>query len=120
MAGTEPLSGEERRPGRRHALRVADAAAGLRRGAQARDGADELKVGRCPVARAIEIDDVQARGAGIDPALRSRDGIIVEDSFGIVVALAKPDATAAPDIDGGNDFHFSFLIRSARSRHPRC
>ena len=85
---------------------IAHAARDLHRhGDRLDDGAHRLAVHRTPLARAVQIDHVQACGALILPAPGDGDGVAGKEELAIVVALHQTDAAAAAQVDGGDHFH---------------
>ena len=93
---------------------VAHPTAALHGAPQPGDARHVRKVDRIAATRAVEIDDVEARGAGVDPAPGRRDGVTVEDGFAVVAPLEQPHAAAATDVDGGYDLHGVSPIRRPR------
>ena len=83
-----------------HRLDGAQAAAELDRHAGARgDALEVLEVHRAPVARAVEVHDVQPRRALGDPAPRGLERVGVVDLAALEVALLEPHRLAAEDVD---------------------
>jgi hypothetical protein len=86
---------------------VADAAADL--DAQVRvgpgDGLDHFGVLRHTREGAVEVDDVQALGAGVDPASGHGHRIVAEYGGLFHASLAQADALAFLEINRGYDQH---------------
>src|SRR5262249_28662604 len=70
------------------------------------DGTDALAVDGPAFLGAVEIDQMQIRGAVRDPALRNGRGIGVEDGFLAVIALPQANALAAAQVDRWVDLHY--------------
>ena len=83
---------------------VAHAAADLHGDAEGGDSLDSVGVHGPPLARAVEIDDVQPLRALFDPAARGVGGVLIEDGLAVVIALGEAHAASAADVDGGQDF----------------
>src|SRR5438132_129350 len=67
------------------------------------NGPHARQVVRPAVAGPVEIDQVQALGPLVDEAAGDGGRVGVVDGFALVVALHKPHATAAAQIDCGPD-----------------
>ena len=91
-----------------HNLARADAAAELDGHFEAADNlaqdAEVLGAGRAE-AGTVEVDDVQAGGTLIDPALGDGDGIVRVEVLLLELALGKADALAAFEVDCRDAFH---------------
>ncbi len=80
------------------------------------DGADTGPIDRLALAGAIEIDEMQIGRALGHPAPRHGGGVVAEDGFLSVVALAKTHALAAAQVDGREDEHGAALPCKDRER----
>ena len=67
--------------------------------------------------RAVEIDDVDAIGAGGDKLGDQRRGIVAVHGGALTVAFQQPDHAASEQIDSGVDVHDA-LTKLAKSRKP--
>jgi hypothetical protein len=117
-------AGRTGREHRGHGGRVAQPPAHLHRNVDgAADGLDELRLHRTPLARAVEIDDVQpARARGL-PAPRDRDRIVAVDRLLIELALEETHAPPAAQVDRGVDDHprpRTTRTKPSRRRSPTC
>ena len=63
---------------------------------------DHVAVAR-GTARGVEVDDVQALGAGGTEAARDVERVVAVDRRLLVAALRQPDRPAAEDVDRGDD-----------------
>ena len=99
------------------------ASAGRRRTAPARpacrDPSQVLEVHRRSRLRAVEIDDVQEARAGLDPAARGRQRVLVVDLLGLEIALNEPHGVAAEHVDRRIQLHRRASGRRAAVRR-RC
>ena len=89
-------------------VEIADAAAQLHRDLladHAHDLADGELVLRHAGDRAVQIDDVQALGALLEPVLRHRRRILREHRGRVHLALLQANAVTVLDVDRGNDLH---------------
>ena len=91
-------------------VEVADAAAELHRNLLADDAhdlADRELVARLAGDGTVEVDEVQALRALLEPVLRHRGGVLGEHGGRLHVALLEAHAVAVLDVDRGNDLHGS-------------
>ena len=91
-------------------VEVADAAAELHRDLladHAHDLADRQLVARLAGDRAVEVDEVQALRALLEPVLGHRRGVLGEHGGRVHVALLEAHAMAVLDVDCGDDLHGS-------------
>ena len=89
-------------------VEVADAAAELDRDLVADLGQDRLHrrlVDRLAGEGAVQVDQVQAARAGVDPAPRHRRGVVAEDRRLVHVALAKAHAVPVLQVDRRDQQH---------------
>ena len=89
-------------------VEVADAAAQLHRDLLA-DHADDLADGELVLRHAgdgtVEIDDVQALRALLEPVLRHRGRVLREHRGRVHFALFQANAMTVLDVDRGDDLH---------------
>ena len=90
-------------------LLVPDAAADLNRdiGVRLDDVANHAGVPGFAGEGSVQIDNVNAARAGLDPAARHCNGVIGEYRRGVHAPLAQAHALAVLDVDGGNDKHLA-------------
>ena len=89
-------------------VEVADAAAELHRdflADHAHDLADGALVARLAGDGAVEVHEVQALRALLEPVLRHRRRVLGEHGDRLHVALLQAHAMAVLDVDRGNDLH---------------
>ncbi len=87
-------------------LFVANAAAQLAGDADGlEDRSNAFQVGRPAGLGAVEIDQVQALGALVNPLAGHGRRVVAKDRFAAVVALLQADALAAAKINGRPDLH---------------
>ena len=113
-------------PGLQHGLQrrqVAQPAARLDR--HRAHGLDDLGDERGLAGRAgegaVEVDHVQALGAGVDPALGHADRVVGEDGLGVGAPLPQPHAAASAQVDGRDHDHrlsFTIAAKFSSSRIP--
>ena len=85
---------------------LADSAAYLNRDLhRLGDDFDDGQVGRPASRRAVEVNQVEARGALFLPAQGHGYRVVGKDGFLLKVALVEADATAGFQVYGGYDFH---------------
>jgi hypothetical protein len=72
-----------------------------------------LRVRGPPLAGTIQVDDVQASGAGLLPRAGRGHRVVAEHSLPLEVALIETDTAAAPDIDGWDYLHASPELATA-------
>jgi hypothetical protein len=60
-----------------------------------------------PLARPVEIDEVQEGRALVAPGLGGGDRVVVEDGFAGVVALGEADRLAGSEVDRRVDLHWA-------------
>ena len=89
-------------------VEVADAAAELHRDVVAdlpQDRLDRRVVLRLAGEGAVQVDQVQAARAGLDPLARHGGRVFAEDGGLVHVALLEANAVAVLEIDRGNEEH---------------
>lgn len=67
------------------------------------DPAHDGSIYDSPGFRSVEIHQMQTARTGFDPAPGHGEGIVAKNCFGCVVSLAKSNALAAAEVDGGDD-----------------
>ena len=73
--------------------------------AAAGDAARELVLDRRALQRAVEIDDVDAWGAGVDEPASDGQRVVGEHRLAVEIALVEADDITVPKVYGGNDLH---------------
>ena len=71
----------------------------------ARDALDDIDVAGHAVARAVEVDDVDPLGAGLEELARLGHRVVVVDGHAVVVALGETHGLAAQNVDCRKDDH---------------
>ena len=84
-----------------------------------------LEVDRLPLARAIEVDDVQRPRTRLHEAAGGLERIVRVDGLAREVAALEPDGLAAADVDSGQEDHAArasaapqIRVKFERSRRP--
>ena len=114
-ADDEPRQAEiEQLPNR---LLVADAAAKLALDVdRCQDFLDARQIDRQPLARPLQIDNMQVASAGVGKSPRHGRWIIGKDGLLLVVALPQPDAFSTAKIDRRPDLHGDCSVKGRGRR----
>ena len=92
-----------------------DASAGLHRyGHRLGDGPDQSEVARLALPGPVQVDHVQEPGALAHPVLSHGHRVVAEHRLVGEVAPPQAHASAALDVDGGNEPHVSHATSPAR------
>src|SRR6218665_86722 len=103
-------------------VQVADAAAELHRNVVAHlleDGFDGAVVLGHAGQGAVQVHQVQAPGAGVDPLARHRSGVFPKGGGLVHIALPEAQAITVLEIDGGDEQHGGFGWKRARRNSAR-